>query len=607
MYFKNLHLCAKLYCCALFSRSYFNILSKLGDKINTVWPRMALQNLAQKSVSRKRTTYPQILGYANEDIENTGLFVDVTIAVGNVTIPANKLILSCCSKVFEKMFKTEMKERYESTINMTGSMDELSARALIDFIYTGVVIISNDNVLRLLAAADYLQMEEVKQFCVDFLESILTPDNCHAILMSANRFQLESLQKQIYEMISLKFDAFIETEDFKLFAKTDLISCLTKLNKHQVNESSIFTAIVTWTNYDKQNRKDAFLEIFRLINLEELTPAFLQNVVAFEDLVRQNLDCSNIVMTALVKSLTKSLADPDLNVSKILSIGGTYTPGKVIEVFNRDNQPAVIYPDAPSRIDDGWALKLHDFVYCIGGTTEILSHGTRKFGVLKKVFRFKVNACQIDYDEVSSMNSARMLFSAAVFNDTIVVTGGRDETPRILQTTECYIPQFNEWRLIATPKSQKLCHVLVSCKECLYNIGGVGENGFSSAVERLRGLKEEWEFAPPMHEKRLGLAAVACNDCIYAIGGRSGDSRESYLKTVEKYDATVNRWSFVEEMKFYRAGHFACVLNGKIFVIGGKDADGTIVREIEVYDPNTNTWSVVGRTAKLYNHSLVVV
>ena len=569
---------------------------------------MALQNLAQKSVTRKRTTYPQILQYANEDIKNTGVFVDVTIAVGNVTIPANKLILSCCSKVFEKMFKTEMKERYESTINMTGSIDELSARALIDFIYTGVAIISNDNVLRLLAAADYLQMEEVKQFCVDFLESILSPENCLAILTSANRYQLQSVQKLIYEMISLKFDEFIETKDFKLFTKTDLISCLTKLNKHEVNESSVFTAIVTWTNYDKQNRKDAFLEIFRLVNLEELTPAFLQNVVAFEDLVRQNLDCSNIVMTALVKSLTKSLADPDLNVSKILSIGGTYTPGKVIEVFNHKNQPAVIYPDAPSRMDGGWAVKLHDFVYCIGGKTETLSHGTRKFGVLKKVFRFNENACQIDYDEVSSMNSARILFSAAVFNDTIVVTGGRDKTRRILQTTECYFPQFNEWKLIATPNSQKRCHVLVSCKECLYNIGGIDENGTSSAVERLRGLKEEWEFAPPMHEKRKGHAAVACNDCIYAIGGCRGDDRKSYLKTVEKYDAALNRWSFVEEMKFYRAGHFACVLNGKIFVIGGEDADGTVVREIEVYDPNTNTWSVVGRTtAKLYNHSLVVV
>ena len=566
---------------------------------------MALQNLAQKSVTRKRTAYPQILKFANEDIQNTGVFVDVTITVGNVTMPANKLVLSCCSKVFEKMFKTEMKERYESTIDMTGSIDQLSARALIDFMYTGVVTISNDNVLQLLAAADYLQMKEVKEFCADFLESILSTDNCQAILTSANQYQLESLQKPIYEMISLKFDDFIETEDFKLFTKTDLISCLTKLNKDQVDESLVFTAVVTWTNYDKQNRKNAFLEIFDLVNLEELTLTYLQNVVAVEDLVRKNPSCSNLVITALFKLLNKYQTTSTSNATKILSIGGDFTSGKVIEVFNLKNQPAAVYPDLLMNADCGWAVKLYDYVYYVGSHN--INKQTNVCEAINKVYRFKIKQ-GYTFDEVSSMHDARMGLGAAVFCDTIVVTGGVNKEQMLLQTSECYISQVNEWKQIANLKMSKAYHALVSCGGCLYDIGGVDENGISSAVERLRGLKEEWEFAPPMHEKRTGLAAVACKDCIYAIGGRSGDSRESCLKTVEKYDATVNRWSFVEEMKFHRAGHFACVLNGKIFVIGGRDADGTVVRKIEVYDPNTNTWSVVGRTTeRLYNHSLVVV
>ena len=251
--------------CFLFSRLFFldiccklNCLYDLYD-LTVCMALMARHMRFQKSVTRKRSAYPRILEYANEDREN-GVFVDITIAADSITIPANKLVLSCCSKVFEKMFKTEMKERYESTIDMTGSIDELSARTLIDFMYTGTVNINNDNVLQLLAAADYLQMEEVKQFYVEFLESILTHDNCQAILTSANLFQLEALQKQIYEMISFKFNEFIETEDFKLFTKTDLITCLTKLNKNQVNESSVFTAVVsTWINYDKQIRKSAFM------------------------------------------------------------------------------------------------------------------------------------------------------------------------------------------------------------------------------------------------------------------------------------------------------------------------------------------------------------
>ena len=392
--------------------------------------RMALQNLAQKSVTRKRTAYPQILKHVNEDIENTGVFVDVTIAVGNVTIPANKLVLSCCSKVFEKMFKTEMKERCESTIDMTGSMDELSARALIDFMYTGIVTISNDNVLQLLTNANYLQMEEVKEFCVDFLESILSPDNCQAILTIANLY--EALQKQIYEMISLKFDDFIETKDFKVFNKTDLIPCLTKLNKDQVNESSVFTAVVTWTNYDKQNRKNAFLEIFDLVNLEELILTYLQNVVAVEDLVRKKPSCSNLIMTALFKLLNKYQATFTSNATKILSIGGEYTLGKVIEVFNLENQPAAVYSDLPMNADCGWAVELYDYIYYV--ESHKINKQTSRREAINKVYRFKIKQGYA-FDEVSSMHDARMGLGAAVFCDTIVVTGVINKEQMFLQTT----------------------------------------------------------------------------------------------------------------------------------------------------------------------------
>ena len=277
----------------------------------------------------------------------------------------------------------------------------------------------------------------------------------------------------------------------------------------------------------------------------------------------------------------------------------------MIEVFNLKNQPAAVYPDLLMNADCGWAVKLYDYIYYVGSHN--INKQTNRVEAVNKVYRFKIKQ-GYTFDEVSSMHDARMGLGAAVFCDTIVVTGGVNEEQIFLQTSWCYIPQFNEWKKIANLKMSKAYHALVSCGGCLYNIGGVDENGVSSAIERLRGLKEEWEFAPPMHEKRSELAAVACNDCIYAIGGRSGDNPESWLKTVEKYDATVNKWSFVEEMKFHRMGHVACVLNKKIYVIGDMDVNGNVVEEIECYNPNTNTWSIVGRTAnKLFNHGLVVV
>jgi len=148
---------------------------------------MALQYSVQQKVTRRRVDYPQILEYANAN-RLEGSFVDVTVKVGNISIPANKMILSCCSKVLEKMFKTEMKERYESTVNITADVDSQSVKILIDFIYTGEIVIDNENVMHILAAADYLQLEEVKQFCSEYLTTILTPDNCFDILGAAKLY-----------------------------------------------------------------------------------------------------------------------------------------------------------------------------------------------------------------------------------------------------------------------------------------------------------------------------------------------------------------------------------------------------------------------------------
>ena len=39
---------------------------------------------------------------------------------------------------------------------------------LIEFIYTGTIAINNDNALDLLSIADYLQIDEAKQFCFEF-------------------------------------------------------------------------------------------------------------------------------------------------------------------------------------------------------------------------------------------------------------------------------------------------------------------------------------------------------------------------------------------------------------------------------------------------------
>jgi len=59
-------------------------------------------------------------------------------------------------------------------------------------------------------------------------------------------------------------------------------------------------------------------------------------------------------------------------------------------------------------------------------------------------------------------------------------------------------------------------------------------------------------------------------------------------------------------MNFERCSHAACVVNEKIFVVGGLKATIDEIKEIECYDPSTDSWSIVGAIdSKLYNQSLI--
>ena len=118
-----------------------------------------------KSVTRHRSKNINILDFAKESRED-GFFNDLTIIAGNKKIPANRLILSSQSKYFEGMFKSILADDKFIEIQ---AIECASISSLIDFIYNGFITINKQNVMSLFKGAEYLQLDEVKQFCFEFL------------------------------------------------------------------------------------------------------------------------------------------------------------------------------------------------------------------------------------------------------------------------------------------------------------------------------------------------------------------------------------------------------------------------------------------------------
>ena len=545
---------------------------------------------------RQRFAKLSLLDYANHNRE---FFSDVTIVAGNEEIPGNRLILSCYSSYFEGMFKLPMRERYEKTIELN-TIDGKVLRALIDFIYAGSINIDAQNVVDLLSGADYLQLHEAKEFCFEFLRSHITVDNAVGILKTADLYRNESLKKEIQQYISINLDKVMQTNDFKQLSKEELVFCISRLDRKQVQEFSIFQAIVGWCSHDQKARERKFPELFKMIQLQKVSLDRLKANLE-EKLETYSADYLKIALSAFQKLVKDHNAK--LQASKLICLGGKNRTSKVSVVYDIDSDTSVNYPDFPTSLRFHCSLLLNDYVYCLGGDT---ANQKRPKGT-DKVWRLYSKNQTLGWEQVAPMITKRYSMDAAAYGDVIVVAGGVDENNLTVASTEVYQTSLNEWRTISPLNQKRGAHALVSCDGYLYAIGGTYEKPLSS-VERLGNLNGEWSNIEPMQRPRTALAAVNCDGVVYAIGGQSSEKISTTLKTIEKYDSSANKWEYVSDMNFNRHDHAACVLRNKIYVVGGLDADNKAVPQIECYDPTCDTWSIVGNTIEeLCEHSVVAV
>ena len=523
-----------------------------------------------------------------------GCFNDVTIKTDNETIAANRMVLASASLYFEKLFKTEMKEKYQRTFELQ-DVNGGSLRVLIEFIYSGKITTSNKNVLNLLSTADYLQIDKAKELCFEFLQSLLTADTCFAILSVANFYQHDQLQREALECIAKNFGYAEFSCDL---SKSDLLVCISKMKENHAEESNIYQTIVSWIKFDEVKRIQEFQELLFLVNFDKLTVDFIQKVMLVEELIIEISTCLKYVIKKLTDRSTKEQMK-QRGGTKAISIGGSNTTNKVIEVYNCFSEPPIEHPAIP--LNSGSECK---FAENLAGSIYIC--------ILERniLFKDETKVWKLNLDEATS-------------SWKFIAQYSHDNAQRLMINDDCWVDVASQTLIkfhlspattwIDGTNQQRINHQLVSCRGCLYALGGSADDLIMSSVKQLSATGKQqdgkgnriWQSIHPMQKPRMHFAAVNCGDIIYAIGGDSG---ATIMKSVEKYDTTIKEWTYVSNMQFKRQKHAACVVDGKIVVVGGLNSSGDAIHEIECYDPPSDTWSIVGKTQdKLYNHSLVSV
>jgi len=327
-----------------------------------------------------------LLPFANQSRKDDFL-TDVTIKVENLLIRAHRLVLACYSGFFRTMFDVNMKERYKDVIEIKGFNGHL-IEELIEFMYTGIMSVDNDNVMPLLEATDYLQHDQAMKLCFEYLQNNIAIENWFDILSAAMIYRNTdfSIQYKIFVFISKHLNEILIGNDFKFLQRDAIASCLANLGKFGVKHKHVYEVLLTWIKYDEDSRKVLFVELFKLLPFTRLSTDFLETVVLKEKLVEENADCSTLIQKVLTEKLVNDTAN---GKTKLLSVGGQKTGSKVLNVYidSLDSSMEKKYPDLPVQICAHSAVLHNNILYCIGGCVNAKSSNFSR-----RVFALNLNS-----------------------------------------------------------------------------------------------------------------------------------------------------------------------------------------------------------------------
>jgi len=231
--------------------------------------------------------------------------------------------------------------------------------------------------------------------------------------------------------------------------------------------------------------------------------------------------------------------------------------------------------------------------------------------LIAPIFFPVVWATENSWTTIASMPTARSSLGAAVIDGKIYVIGGKDGV------NEVYDPATNTWATKAPLPSQRTSFGIATYANKIYVIGGYA-NTTTDGISNLSGLVEvydpatnSWETKTSMPTPRAQLTACTVNGKIYTLGGFENAFSGKCSAVNEVYDPETDTWSTKKPMLADMYAHCAVALGDKIYVIwgqsGGQSGSYLSGPWNQIYDTKTNTWTLGATPPKPVHRSAAAV
>lgn len=543
---------------------------------------------------------------------------EIELVVQGRTIPVSERLLCEHSNYFKHIFR-EFDESQETIVlkhsHVAGQIlpedkqqeplsliSFITMTTIVDFLYTGVLKIHEQNVKQLLYASDLLDMESVEAECFKYLTENLSVRNCvRRFVLASAKACWHELARHIRIFIVHHFDLLTRSSTiFKLLDVDQFKEILSSPNLSIQYEEQVYDAVMNWVLVDSENRRKSLPLLFEEIQWSLIrTPKYYEDTLK-DPLVMDDQTCARIMAAAedyfhlSYKEKLDYWKDRRRPSRWPKLLAALSYAEKLIECFDFEEENWFVLTEKPGYVFGSSMCYLNGKLYTIGG---VQSKSVDQYDPEKDEWK----------DFFPSLRHCRVAHGVTVSNNQIFVTGGSAKAnanfgPGLYEMEFVSLGPTGEvlhdWRIAGKMKEGRSFLGSAAVNGKIYNVGGCLSEDNSTA-EVWDPLTGKFSDVSRCLGKRDSQAMAVVEGEIYSLGGYDNISN-IYLSSCEKYSPNLDSWQSIPAMNVARRSPGVANYRDRLFVVGGMGEESDL-SSVEIFTPSTQEWRLLPQSMKQVN------
>ncbi|XP_078591398.1 kelch repeat and BTB domain-containing protein 8-like isoform X1 [Branchiostoma floridae x Branchiostoma japonicum] len=392
-----------------------------------------------------------------------GEFIDVVVQVEGRKFPCHRAVLATLP-YFKSMLSSNFTESRSKVVHLQG-IDSTSFSEVLDFLYSGEIVIGKGDVQGILQAAHMLQFKEILQYCWSFIENNLCMDNCVGIMRLADLYGNAYLEKRARTMAVSKFSQVTQDEVFFSLSVEELLNLLRDKDLKVTNEDDVVSPVIKWLDHAPESRQTAILKILPEIRLFCVRVSMLQKLES-HPVIRESAECLAKITAAREKHLRGTRVEDASSFRRGISdnlaiiVGGWKavkksrpchdeqanivqpTPLQSIICIDPDSQHCYHITNLPTPVAGHMSVvSAGGHLYITGGCVQPLIGDGPHTAPSRQAFRYDFSSDT--WLRLPDMPAGRAEHQSVVIDGKLYLVGG--DTENSLVTMNCYDPKEGAW------------------------------------------------------------------------------------------------------------------------------------------------------------------